>query len=119
MDVREKLVELLSEKCMETCKQRKGYVCSVEECKRSKEKCCGFYADHLIANGVTVDVREKTTGLNYEAEYNRLKEKMAKQNEENTYLLEELKEKEGELLYHQGFKAACELIFGRRYEHEC
>ena len=54
MDVREKLVELLSEKCMETCKQRKGYVCSVEECKRSKEKCCGFYADHLIANGVTV-----------------------------------------------------------------
>ena len=54
MDVREKLVELLSEKCMETCKQRKGYVCSVEECRRCKEKCCGFYADHLIANGVTV-----------------------------------------------------------------
>ena len=54
MDVREKLVELLSEKCMETCKQRKGYVCSVEECKRRKEKCCGFYADHLIMNGVTV-----------------------------------------------------------------
>ena len=54
MDVREKMVELLSEKCMETCKQRKGYVCSVEECKRCKEKCCGFYADHLISNGVTV-----------------------------------------------------------------
>ena len=54
MDVREKLVELLSEKCMETCKQRKGYVCSVDECRRCKEKCCGFYADHLIANGVTV-----------------------------------------------------------------
>ena len=54
MDVRGKLVELLSEKCMETCEQRKGYVCSVEECKRSKEKCCGFYADHLISNGVTV-----------------------------------------------------------------
>ena len=54
MDVREKLVELLSEKCMETCKQRKGYVCSVEECRRGKEKCCGFYADHLISNGVTV-----------------------------------------------------------------
>ena len=54
MDVREKFVELLSEKCMETCKQRKGYVCSVEECKRSKEKCCGFYADHLISNGVTL-----------------------------------------------------------------
>ena len=54
MDVREKLVELLSEKCMETCKQRKGYVCSVEECRRGKERCCGFYADHLIMNGVTV-----------------------------------------------------------------
>lgn len=54
MDIREKFVELLSEKCMETCKQRKGYVCSVEECKRSKEKCCGFYADHLISHGVTV-----------------------------------------------------------------
>ena len=54
MDIREKLVELLSEKCMETCKQRKGYACSVEECKCSKEKCCGFYADHLISNGVTV-----------------------------------------------------------------
>ena len=54
MDVRKKLVELLSEKCMETCKQRKGCVCSVEECRRGKEKCCGFYADHLIASGVTV-----------------------------------------------------------------
>ena len=54
MDVREKLVELLSEKCMETCKQRKGYVCSVDECKRIKEKCCGFYADYLISHGVTV-----------------------------------------------------------------
>lgn len=54
MDFREKLVELLSEKCMETCKQRKGYVCSVEEYTRCKERCCGFYADHLIANGVTV-----------------------------------------------------------------
>lgn len=41
-----------------------------------------------------MDVREKTTGLNYEAEYNRLKEKMAKQNEENTYLRAELKNKE-------------------------
>ena len=102
MDVREKLVKLLK-----TSPTRNGYTD------------LGDIADHLISNGVTMDVREKTTGLNYEAEYNRLKEKMAKQNEENTYLLEELKEKEGELLYHRGFKAACELIFGRRYEHEC
>ena len=66
-----------------------------------------------------MDVREKTAGLDYESEYNRLKDEMEKQNEENKYLREELKEKEGELLYHQGFKAACELIFWRRYEHGC
>ena len=66
-----------------------------------------------------MDVMEKTAGLDYEAEYNRLKEKMSKQNEENTYLRAELKNKEGELLYYQGFKAAFELIFGRRYEHGC
>ena len=60
-----------------------------------------------------MDVREKTAGLNYEAEYNRLKEKMAKQNEENTYLREELKDKEKELQYYYGFEAACNLIFGR------
>ena len=35
-----------------------------------------------------MDVREKTAGLNYEAEYNRLKEEIAKQNEENKYLRE-------------------------------
>ena len=33
-----------------------------------------------------MDVIEKTGVLNYEAEYNLLKEEMAKQNEENTYL---------------------------------
>ena len=60
-----------------------------------------------------MDVRENTAGLNYEAEYNRLKEKMAKQNEENTYLREALKEKERELQYYYGFEAACKLIFGR------
>lgn len=58
-----------------------------------------------------MDVREKTTGLNYEEEYNRLKERMAKQNEENTYLREELKDKEKELQYYYGFEAACKLIF--------
>ena len=71
MDVREKLVELLSETCMETCKQRKGYVCSVEECKRSKEKCCGFYADHLISNGVTM---QESNGCEYCKEYEDLPE---------------------------------------------
>ena len=59
-----------------------------------------------------MDVREKTAGLNYEAEYNRLKEGMAKQNEENTHLREELKNKERELQYYYGFETACKLIFG-------
>ena len=73
-----------------------------------------------------MDVMEKTAGLNYEAEYNRLKEKMAKQNEENAYLHEEnaylraeLKDKEKELKYYHGFEAACKLIFGSRYENGC
>ena len=64
-----------------------------------------------------MDVREKTAELNYEAEYNRLKEEMAKQNEENTYLREEMKNKEKELRYYYGFEAACKLIFGSRYEN--
>ena len=64
-----------------------------------------------------MDVREKTAGLNYEAEYNRLKEETQKQKEENTYLREELKEKERKLQYYYGFEAACKLIFGRRYEN--
>ena len=66
-----------------------------------------------------MDVSEKTAGLNYEAEYNRLKEEMSKQNEENTYLRAELKNKEKELRYYYGFEAACKLIFGRRYENGC
>ena len=66
-----------------------------------------------------MDVRENTVGLNYEAECNRLKEEMAKQNEENTYLRAELKNKEKELQYYYGFGAACKLIFGRRYENGC
>ena len=57
-------------------------------------------------------VMDKTEGLNYEAEYNRLKEKMAKQNEENTYLREELKDNERKSQYYSGLEAACQLLFG-------
>lgn len=64
-----------------------------------------------------MDVREETVGLNYEAEYNRLKEEMTKQKEENTYLRAELKDKEKELQYYYGFEAACKLIFGKCYEN--
>ena len=64
-----------------------------------------------------MDVKEKTAGLNCESEYNRLKEEMQKQKEENTYLREELKNKEKELQYYYGFEAACKLILGRHYEN--
>ena len=66
-----------------------------------------------------MDVMEKTAGLNYEAEYNRLKEEMQKQKEENAYLRAELKDKEKELQYYYGFEEACKLIFWRRYENGC
>ena len=66
-----------------------------------------------------MDVMEKTVGLNYESEYNRLKEEMQKQKEENAYLRAELKDKEKELQYYYGFEAACKLIFGRRCDHGC
>ena len=64
-----------------------------------------------------MDVRGKTAGLDYEAEYNRLKEEMRKEKEENAYMRAELKDKEKELQYYYGFEAACKLIFGRRYEN--
>ena len=53
-NTREKLIELLAAKCMETCMERKGNVCSQEFCNNHKEECTDFYADHLISNGVTV-----------------------------------------------------------------
>lgn len=66
-----------------------------------------------------MDAREMTAGLDYEAEYNRLKEEMPKQKEENAYLRAELKDKEKELQYYYGFEAACKLIFLWRYENGC
>ena len=66
-----------------------------------------------------MDVSEKTVGLNYESEYNRLKEEMQKQKGENAYLRSELKDKEKELQYYYGFEEACKFIFGRRYENGC
>ena len=59
-----------------------------------------------------MDLKGKTTGLNYEAEYNHLKEVMERQKAENTYLREELRYKEKELQYYYGFEAACKLILG-------
>ena len=102
MDVRGKLVELIK-----TSPRENGCI-AIED-----------IADHLISNGITVDVMEKTEGINYEAEYNRMKEETEKIKEENAYLREEMKNKEKELRYYYGFEAACKLIFGRRYENGC
>ena len=44
-----------------------------------------------------MSVKEATKGLNYEAEYNRLRENIAKQNVENMRLCEELKDAERKL----------------------
>ena len=59
-----------------------------------------------------MSVKEATEDLNYEAEYNRLRENIAKQNKENMHLHEELKDAERKLQYYYGFEAACKLIFG-------
>lgn len=59
-----------------------------------------------------MEAMEKTAGLNYEAEYNRLREELAKQREENAYLREELKNKACELRYYLGFETAVNTIFG-------
>lgn len=59
-----------------------------------------------------MDVMEMAAGLNYEAEYNRLREELAKENQENQYFREELKNKESELRYYLGFEAAVKIIFG-------
>ena len=59
-----------------------------------------------------MDVREKTAGLNYEAENNRLREELTKANQENQYLREELKNQERELQYYRGFENAVNTIFG-------
>ena len=56
---------------------------------------------------------ELTAGLNYEAEYNRACEELKKMHDENCYLREELKQKDREMHWHHGFKAAVELIFGK------
>ena len=66
-----------------------------------------------------MDVREKTVGLNYEAEYYRLLEELEKQKQENKELREQLENKQTELRYYLGFEAACELIFRGRFENGC
>ena len=66
-----------------------------------------------------MDVKKKTATLNYEAEYYRLLEELAKQKQKNQELREQLENKQAELRYYFGFEAACELIFRGRFENGC
>jgi hypothetical protein len=59
-----------------------------------------------------------TCGLNYEAEYNRLQEEHKKLWAENQYLHEEVKQKEFELRWHNGFRSAVEIIFGKVHNYD-
>jgi hypothetical protein len=66
-----------------------------------------------MEKGKTMDENKMTADLNYEAEYHRLCELLAKEKDENGYLRYELQNKERELNWHYGFRDAIELIFGR------
>ena len=60
-----------------------------------------------------MDTKANPEGLDYEAEYYRLKDGILKQKVENEHLFEELQEKEKILQYYYGFEAACKLILGK------
>ena len=60
-----------------------------------------------------MDTKANPEGLDYEAEYYRLKDGIAKQKAENERLFEELQDKERTLQYYYGFEAACKLILGK------
>jgi hypothetical protein len=57
-------------------------------------------------------------GLNYEAEYNRLKEEFQKLKADRDYLAEELKVMDREAGWHHGFRAAVEIIFGKAHSYD-
>lgn len=62
---------------------------------------------------------ELTCGLDYEAEYNRLKEEFEKMRADRNYLDEELKACDRERILLKGFKSAIELVFaGKRNIYE-
>ena len=58
--------------------------------------------------------KDITCSLNYEAEYNRLLKEFEKLRADRDYLAEELKVADREARWHQGFRSAVELIFGKR-----
>jgi hypothetical protein len=67
---------------------------------------------------MTDNKSEPTCGLDYEAEYNRLKEEFEKMRADRDYLQEELKACDRELHWHNGFKCAVELIFRKQNRYE-
>jgi hypothetical protein len=67
---------------------------------------------------MTDNKSELTCGLDYEAEYNRLKEEFEKMRADRDYLQEELKACDREQHWHNGFKYAVELIFRKQNRYE-
>lgn len=62
----------------------------------------------------TIEVKElMTASLNYETEYSRAMHELEKANKEIRYLRDELRLKQEETMWLNGFKAAVEVIFGR------
>jgi hypothetical protein len=66
-----------------------------------------------MEKGKTMKDNDMCASMDYEAEYKRTSVKLAKATDENHYLREELKNKEREMNWYYGFKAAIEMVFGR------
>jgi hypothetical protein len=112
--MKEKLIELLKQ-CEKECD---GKPC--DECIYDAGLDCGnqHIADVLIANGVTIARAEDlkhTASLDYEAEYIRAMEEIAKAKCEISHLRDELRCKERSLMWHDGIKQTIEVIFGREF----
>lgn len=67
----------------------------------------------ITEKGKIMEDKKDCVSMNYEAEYERVSRELEKAYAENRYLRDELKQKEGELSFHYGFKTAVELICGR------
>lgn len=60
----------------------------------------------------------KTCSLNYEEEYTRLSKDFEKLKAERDYLAEGLKVADREMHWHQGFRSAVEIIFGKAHSYD-
>ena len=59
-----------------------------------------------------------TCSLNYEAEYNRVRDELEKAKFENCRLHSELQQIKTDMIWHRGFRSAVELIFRGDIDNE-